>query len=93
MNTPVTPGFVAAENDKQAPSSTTAPQHQFHDLPKTYCHAWQDKDPQHLLSLFADDAVMTDHGAQIQVPRDFLERHHQHWNGAHADFEVYLEYV
>lgn len=65
---------------------------EFQDLPEVYCRAWADRDPSELLKLFADDSVMTDHGAQIHVPRNFLERHHKHWNGAHEDFEVYLEY-
>lgn len=67
-------------------------QHDFKDLPQVYCKAWANRDPTDLLSLFADDSVMTDHGAQIHVPRNFLERHHKHWNGAHENFEVYLEY-
>ncbi|EFQ36846.1 uncharacterized protein GLRG_11985, partial [Colletotrichum graminicola M1.001] len=61
------------------------------DLPKAYCRAWASCDPAPLLALFAKDAVMTDHGAQINVPFAFLERHHKHWNGAHKDFEVYLD--
>ncbi|OBR09794.1 hypothetical protein CH63R_05486 [Colletotrichum higginsianum IMI 349063] len=61
------------------------------DLPEIYCRAWAARDPSPLLALFAPDAVMTDHGAQIHVPYAFLERHHRHWNGAHKDFEVYLD--
>lgn len=66
---------------------------EFKDLPEVYCRAWAGRDPSSLLKLFAPDSVMTDHGAQIHVPRNFLERHHKHWNGAHDKFEVYLEYV
>ncbi|KAK1709733.1 uncharacterized protein BDZ83DRAFT_724147 [Colletotrichum acutatum] len=60
-------------------------------LPTIYCHAWAARDPSPLLALFTTDSFMTDHGAQIHVPYDFLERHHKHWNGAHKDFEVYLD--
>lgn len=66
---------------------------EFKDLPEVYCRAWASRNPSDLLDLFADDSVMTDHGAQLHVPRNFLERHHKHWNGAHENFEVYLEYV
>lgn len=64
---------------------------ELHSLPQTYCQAWQNKDSSHLLSLFADDSVMTDHGAQLHIPRKYLGKHHQHWNGAHENFEVILE--
>lgn len=71
----------------------SATENQFKDLPEIYCRAWANRDPSDLLSLFADDSKMTDHGAQLHVPKNFLERHHRHWNGAHDKFEVYLEYV
>ncbi|KAK2000693.1 hypothetical protein LX36DRAFT_747461 [Colletotrichum falcatum] len=61
------------------------------DLPEAYCRAWAARDPAPLLALFAEGSVMTDHGAQLHIPFAFLERHHRHWNGAHADFEVYLD--
>src|SRR5699024_7688815 len=61
------------------------------DLPEVYCKAWASRDPTGLLALFSEDSFMTDHGAQIHVPFPYLERHHRHWNGAHADFEVWLD--
>lgn len=87
MNVSTTPAFIStAETEKAGP-----PPQQFHDLPTKYCHAWADRDPAHLLSMFSEDSVMTDHGAQIHVPKPFLERHHRHWNGAHDNFEVHVE--
>ncbi|KAF6815652.1 hypothetical protein CPLU01_14080 [Colletotrichum plurivorum] len=61
------------------------------DLPEIYCRAWASRNPAELLNLFTEDSVMTDHGAQIHVPFAFLERHHKHWNGAHDNFEVWLD--
>ncbi|KAK1983941.1 hypothetical protein LZ30DRAFT_748281 [Colletotrichum cereale] len=71
-------------------TAATAPK-DLQDFPEVYCRAWAARDPAPLLALFTEDAVMTDHGAQIHVPFAFLERHHKHWNGAHKDFEVYLD--
>ncbi|EJT77245.1 hypothetical protein GGTG_07157 [Gaeumannomyces tritici R3-111a-1] len=44
--------------------------------------------PGPFLDLFTDDAVYVDHGAQIQVPRPYLEAHHRNWRRSHADFEI-----
>ncbi|KAI3538331.1 hypothetical protein CABS01_08166 [Colletotrichum abscissum] len=69
----------------------TTPPKDLESLPTIYCHAWAARDPSPLLALFTTDSCMTDHGAQIHVPYAFLKRHHKHWNGAHKDFEVYLD--
>ncbi|KAL2873208.1 hypothetical protein SGCOL_011635 [Colletotrichum sp. CLE4] len=70
---------------------SNTPPKDLESLPTIYCHAWAARDPSPLLALFTPDSFMTDHGAQIHVPFAFLERHHKHWNGAHKDFEVYLD--
>ncbi|GKT42923.1 uncharacterized protein ColSpa_03104 [Colletotrichum spaethianum] len=71
-------------------NGTAVPQN-LKDLPEVYCRAWASRDPAPLLALFTEDSVMTDHGAQIHTPYAFLDLHHKHWNGAHKDFEVYLD--
>ncbi|KAL8388780.1 hypothetical protein RB599_010104 [Gaeumannomyces hyphopodioides] len=47
--------------------------------------------PNPFLNLFTDDAVYVDHGAQIQVPRPYLEAHHRNWRRSHADFEIKVD--
>ncbi|OLN81918.1 hypothetical protein CCHL11_06984 [Colletotrichum chlorophyti] len=63
----------------------------FKDLLAVTARAWKSRDPRALLSLFALDTTMTDHDAHIHNPSAFLERHQEHWNGFHEDFEVYLD--
>ncbi|ORY59549.1 uncharacterized protein BCR38DRAFT_59088 [Pseudomassariella vexata] len=60
-------------------------------LPERYSTAWAEEDPKALLNLVSDDCLFTDHGAQIRVPRPFIEGHHRNWRGAHKDFEVYVD--
>lgn len=66
-------------------------EHNIKDLPARFAAGWQSRDAAAFTKLFTPDAQMTDHGAQIHVPIAYMEAHHKNWNGAHEDFQVYLD--
>lgn len=61
------------------------------DFPARFAAAWQSRDAVAFTKLFTPDACMTDHGAQIHIPFAYLEAHHINWNGAHENFQVYVD--
>jgi hypothetical protein len=64
------------------------------DIPDLFSAGWSSTDSTPFLKLFSDaeDVTLTDHGAQIVVPRSHLHGHHQNWRHCHADFEVKVDH-